>query len=79
MVHPFHPLRGRPLRMVVRKSLWGEDRVTIELTEGTHWSIPVGWTDLAVEDPYISLGAGRSFFRVRDLIELARLVSGGLR
>jgi len=65
--------------MVVRKFIWGEERVTVELPDGTHWSIPVGWTDAAAADPYVSIGAGRSLFRVKDLIELARLVAGGTR
>jgi hypothetical protein len=65
------------LRLVVRKWLWGEERVTVELPDGTYRSMPVGWTDNAPVDPYLGLGAGRSLFRVEDLIELARLVTGG--
>ena len=30
------------------------------------------WTDLATEDPVVVVGAGRSHFRVNDLLELAR-------
>ena len=51
----------------------------MELPDGTYWSIPIGWTDAAAADPYVSIGAGRSLFRVGDLIELARLVGGGGR
>jgi hypothetical protein len=59
---------------VVCKSLWGERRVTVELPGGTYRSIPVGWTDVVAEDPYISVGGGRSLFRLEDLIELAQMV-----
>jgi len=67
------------LRFVVRKQLWGEERVTVEHPDGTHWSIPAAWTDAVAADPYVSIGAGRSLFRVKDLIELAHLVAGGRR
>jgi len=62
--------------LVVRKWLWGEERVTVELPDGTYRSIPVAWTDAAPVDPYISVGAGRSLFRVEDLIELGRMITG---
>jgi hypothetical protein len=64
---------------VVRKVLWGEERVTVELPGGTYRSIPIGWTDAIAADPYISLGGGRSLFRVQDLIELSHMVRGGER
>ena len=37
-------------------------------------SVPASWTDLVPEDPLVYLAAGRSPFRVVDLIELAQLV-----
>ena len=30
------------------------------------------WTDLSADDPVVIVGAGRSQFRVEDLLELAR-------
>ena len=60
-----------------RKWLWGEERVTVEIPDGTYRSMPVAWTDATSVDPYISVGAGRSLFRVEDLMELVRLVTGG--
>jgi len=65
------------LPLVVRKLLWGEERVTVELPDGTYRSMPVAWTDAVPADPYISIGAGRSLFRVEDLMELVRLITGG--
>ncbi len=57
--------------------LWGEDRVTLQHPDGTVQSVPVGWTDLLPADPYLSVGQGRSRFRVEDLLALGELV--GLR
>lgn len=51
--------------------------MTVELPDGTYRSIPIGWTDATEMDAYISVAGGRSLFRVEDLIELARLLSGG--
>jgi hypothetical protein len=65
------------LPLVVRKWLWGEERVTVELPDGKYRSLPVCWTDATAADPYISIGGGRSLFRVQDLIELFRMVAGG--
>jgi len=76
IIHPFHPLSGLRLRLVVRKWLWGEERVSVELPDGTYRSLPVGWTDAAAADPYMSIAGGKSLFRVEDLMELARLLTG---
>jgi hypothetical protein len=43
--------------------------------EGEHLvSVPASWTDLVPEEPLVHLAAGRSPFRVVDLMELAELV-----
>jgi hypothetical protein len=42
--------------------------------------MPASWTNLAALDPFVALAAGRSLFRVADLLALARLcaqVAGG--
>jgi Family of unknown function (DUF5372) len=75
IVHPFHPLRGQTFRFVVAKQLWGDDRVTVERPDGSLCSVPVGWTDFVPADPYLSVGLGRSRFRVEDLRALADLVA----
>ena len=79
IIHPFHPLRGQRFRLVVRKQLWGEERVTVEMPGGIFRSVPVAWTDAVPPDPYISVGGGRSLFRVDDLLELSRVVLEGSR
>ena len=44
--------------------------------EGCVRSLPVAWTTVAVADPFVVLSAGRSFFRVEDLLSLVPLVEG---
>lgn len=39
-------------------------------------SLPVGWTDAVEPDVFVTLAAGRSPFRVADLLALAQLVDG---
>jgi hypothetical protein len=36
----------------------------------------VGWTDVAVPDPFVVLAAGRCLFRFADLVELRVLIDG---
>jgi Family of unknown function (DUF5372) len=38
--------------------------------------MPLSWTDLAAEDPFVTLSTGKSWFRVPDLLELIRLIEG---
>ena len=38
-------------------------------------SLPLAWTNLAKIDPFVAISANRSFFRVSDLLELARLLA----
>ena len=38
-------------------------------------SIPAKWTDVVAPDPVVVLSAGRSPFRLGDLLELTRLVA----
>ena len=77
--HPFHPLRGARFPFVVSKSLWGEDRVTVQRPDGTVWSIPVASTDFAPPDPAVVAGRGRAPFRLDDLLRLAEMVSERVR
>ena len=55
--------------------LWGEDRVTIQLADGSPLSVPISWTDAAPADAYLVVGGGRSRFRVEDLLSLVELVT----
>jgi hypothetical protein len=75
VTHPFHPLRGRKFKLVDRRSTWGEDRVYFLDKGGALKRLPASWTSAAVPDPYVSVSAGRSFFRPEDLLELCVFVA----
>jgi hypothetical protein len=68
-------LHGQSFRFVVSKQLWGEDRVTIQLPDGSPFSVPVSWTDALPADPYMSVGGCRSQFRVEDLLALTEMIT----
>ena len=36
-------------------------------------SLPTAWTSLASPDPFVAVSAGRSFFRIQDLVALLEL------
>lgn len=71
-----HPRCGQEIDVVVHRVQWGEERVFYRDPQGHRASLPAHWTSLAPGDPYIAVGAGRSQFRVQDLIDLAALLRG---
>jgi hypothetical protein len=38
-------------------------------------SLPTAWTDAAAPDVFVAVAAGRSAFRVEDLVALAALIA----
>ena len=38
-------------------------------------SLPANWTDVEGADPFLVLAAGRTFFRVADLVTLTRVLA----
>jgi hypothetical protein len=74
ITHPFHPLRGTEYDLVARRTNWGEDRVFIYDTEGTLKSLPASVTDVVPVDAFTHISAGRSAFRVDDLLALRELL-----
>ena len=75
VTHPFHPLSGKIFELVTCRCNWKEERAYYQDEAGRLCSLPLAWTSLAPEDPFVSLAAGRSAFRVTDLLELARRVA----
>ncbi|MBV9001286.1 MAG: hypothetical protein JO168_28260 [Solirubrobacterales bacterium] len=76
MTHPFHPWVGREFVFVVARQTWGEDRVFFLDGDGVQRSLPRVWTDAADVDPFVVLAAGRSPFRVEDLLEVVAVLAG---
>ena len=75
IIHPFHPCRDRPLSLVTFRHNWGADHIYYHDQKGHLVSVPARWTDAVPPDPVISISAGRSPFRLEDLLELTRLVT----
>jgi Family of unknown function (DUF5372) len=72
--HPFHPRRGTEYVLVTRRFNWGEDRVFYHDAHGNLLSLATYLTDLVPPDAFALAAAGRSAFRIDDLLELrARL------
>jgi hypothetical protein len=61
---------------VTRKLTWGEDRVFYYDPNGKLKSLFTNVTDMVPPDAFGSVSAGRSAFRVDDLLELSRLFEG---
>ena len=79
MTHPFHPLCGREYELIEYRHFGSEDRVVYVDETGAIRSLPAHWTSVVAEDPVVFVSAGRSHFRVADLVELTRLVRGSVR
>jgi hypothetical protein len=55
---------------------WKQRRVFFLLDDGTLTSVPTAWTDVAEPDVFVTVAAGRSPFRVEDLLAVAELIDG---
>jgi len=75
VTHPFHPLRGTEYELVTRRFNWGEDRVFYYDQAGELKSFLTNVTDQMAEDAFTRISAGRSAFRVDDLLELRGLLN----
>jgi hypothetical protein len=75
VTHRFHPLFDRVFPFVKRHHSWQHDLVYVIGDGGGLVSLPVEWTDLAGEDPFVVVAGGRSPFRTQDLLDLAGLIA----
>jgi hypothetical protein len=74
VTHPFHPLAGQTFDLVAVRHNWGNDQVYFQDAAGHLRTLPSAWTSLSPADPVILVGAGRSPFKLADLLELSRLL-----
>ncbi len=75
IIHPFHPWSGEEFDLVTHLHTWGENQVYFQREESEHLvSVPASWADVVPQDPVVQLAAGRSLFRVPDLLELVQMV-----
>jgi hypothetical protein len=76
ITHPFHPRVGEAIDIVSRRRNFGDDRVYFRDRQGQLTSLPTQWTSLAEDDAFVVASAGRSPFRLVDLLDLVALVAG---
>jgi hypothetical protein len=74
ITHPFHPLFGQEFELIARRSVWREDRVFFHDCDGKLISVAASWTNLGVEDPFVAISAGKSLFRVEELLALSAAI-----
>jgi hypothetical protein len=74
IIHPFHPLKNIQFEIDVIIKVPGERRVFFFNQKGRKSSVPLDWTDIESQDPYIVVSAGRALFRVEDLLGLVRII-----
>ena len=79
ITHPFHPWRGRRFELLEQRPQWGQWRVYYLTKSGGPAFFPAAWTDLGPVEPFVEQARGRAIARTEDLLELAELVSGGVK
>jgi hypothetical protein len=57
VTHPFHPWFGREFVFLAVRQTWSEDRVFFLDENGQQFSLPVGWTDAAAPDAFVTMAA----------------------
>ena len=76
ITHPFHPLYSKQYGLVGYRRSWGYECVDLHDDQEGLLTVPIAWTDAADPDPFVVVAAGRSYFRVEDLVRLVYLVDG---
>jgi len=74
IIHPFHPYKDIEFEIDHVKRIAYERRVFFFNTKGRKSSVPLYWTDIGPQDPFVTVSAGRALFRVEDLLGLVRLI-----
>ena len=75
ITHPFHPLFGQEIDFVSRQQRWGEEWIIYRDPDEYLLWLPARWTSVEAEDAFVVVSAGRSHFRVTDLMDLAALIA----
>lgn len=74
VTHPFHPLFSHQFDLVSYRRNWRREYIEYIDDDGLVASLPLEWTDVAGEDPFLSVSRGRSYFRVNGLLQLVSLI-----
>ena len=74
IIHPFHPYKGTEFEIDQVRNVAVERRVFFFNQKGRKSSVPLAWTDIGAQDPFVVLSAGRALFRLEDLLRLVCLI-----
>jgi len=76
ITHPFHPRRGEEFELIRYHRSWGQAESVEGLgRSGERINLALSWTDAGPEDPFLAIADGRSYFRVDELLRLAKLIA----
>jgi hypothetical protein len=68
-------LSGRAFPLLERRNCWGEERVYFHDDTGRLRRLPAAWTDALSPSAFEVVSAGRSAFRIEDLLRLVSFVA----
>ena len=76
VTHPFHPRSGETFELLEYRRSWGaRSSVDCRDEDGRVLTFDLEWTDAAgALDPFTAASAGRSHFRVAELVHLVQLL-----
>lgn len=61
--------------LIERRNAWGEERVYFHDDTGRVRRLTAAWTNAVAQVPFEMVSAGRSHFRVDDLLHLVTLIA----
>ena len=76
ITHPFHPLCGQSFKVLVIRHYREVEHVYTCDDDGVRHSFPLSWTSLCEADAFVRISAGRSVFRMSDLLSLVAMIDG---
>jgi len=74
VTHRFHPLYGGTFDVVDRRRCH-QEYLYLDVGGDRVERVPAAWTSLGEVEPFVEISAGRSLFRVDDLVRLSELVA----
>ena len=75
ITHPFHPRCDETFERIDYRRSFGGEMLDARDASGKPIAVPLAYTDAAYEeDPFLAISAGRAYFRIEDLLELAEVL-----
>ena len=74
ITHPLHPFHGQELESINYRCGSRLSSISFYDSNGGLHFVPVEWTNIFPEDPFLKISGGRSLFRCEDLVNLLQLM-----